>query len=413
MSQIDDMAQELAPHRVRYAAIGDVAEVSSGATPASGRSDYWENGTIPWMNSGEVNLGTVYGTARKITQAGYDSCSTKLLPPNTVVMALAGQGKTRGLVARTRIALCTNQSLAGILPNGSVDADFLFYFLQTQYQNLRSISSGDGTRGGLNLQMIRGYRIPVPPLDVQHEIVRVLDRFAELERALESALEAEIEARILQYAHYRDSLIASSRAGPVERIRMGDIGTFVRGRRFTKADVALNGVPSIHYGEIYTAYGVSTATTVSKVRIELAGQLGYAQPGDVVIAGVGETVEDVGKAVAWLGDVPVAIHDDTFRYRSTLNPTYVSYFLQTADFHRQKDRHVARAKVKRLSAAGLAQIVIPVPPLVEQERIASVLNDFHAAITDLRVGLLAELKTRRKQYEYFRDLLLTFEEATV
>src|SRR5690606_12036514 len=130
-------------------------ECVAGATPAKGVAAYWENGTIPWMSSGEVNKGTIHDTDRKITQAGYDSCSTKLLPADVVVVALAGQGKTRGLVARTRIKLCTNQSLAAIIPGPSVESDFLWHFLRAQYQTLRDISSGDGSRGGLNLGMIR------------------------------------------------------------------------------------------------------------------------------------------------------------------------------------------------------------------------------------------------------------------
>jgi type I restriction enzyme S subunit len=143
----------------------------------------------------------------------------------------------------------------------------------------------------------------------------------------------------------------------------------------------------------------------------MAPHLRYARPGDVVIAAVGETVEDVGKAVAWLGDVPVAIHDDKFLFRSEIDPKFVSYALQTADFHEQKERHVARGKVKRLSSAGLASIVIPVPRREEQCRIVAVLDQFDTLVSDLSFGLPAELAARRKQYEYYRDQLLTFPET--
>lgn len=192
---------------------------------------------------------------------------------------------------------------------------------------------------------------------------------------------------------------------------MGELGSFARGRRFTKADAAETGIPSLHYGEIYTRYGVAARSALSHVRDELRDQLAFAVSGDVVIAAVGETVEDIGKAVAWLGPEPIAIHDDTFRYRSELDPKYVSYFTQTQAFHSQKNPHVARAKVKRLSAAGLAKIRIPVPPIEEQKRIVAVLDQFDAIVNDLSVGLPAELAARRKQYGHYRDRLLTFEEA--
>jgi type I restriction enzyme M protein len=192
---------------------------------------------------------------------------------------------------------------------------------------------------------------------------------------------------------------------------MGELGQFIRGRRFTKNDVVEDGIPSIHYGEIYTVYGTATTTTVSHVRRDLAGQLRYAQPGDVVIAAVGETVEDVAKAVAWLGDEPVAIHDDTFLFRSDMNPKFVSYAMQTAAFHAQKNKFVARAKVKRLGSDALAKILIPVPPMEEQERIVSILDRFQALVDALSVGLPAEVAARRHQYEHYRKKLLTFEEA--
>ncbi len=206
-----------------------------------------------------------------------------------------------------------------------------------------------------------------------------------------------------------DELIARLCPDGAPRRTLGEIGQFQRGRRFTKADVVEDGIPSIHYGEIYTHYGVAAAETVSHVRADLATQLRFASPGDVVIAGVGETVEDVGKAVAWLGAADAAIHDDCFRYHHSMDPKYVSYYLQTEAFHSQKRRHVARAKVKRLSAEALASIVIPVPPLEVQREIVRVLDTFAA----LEAELEAELAARRRQYAHYRDSLLTFPEGGV
>jgi type I restriction enzyme S subunit len=192
---------------------------------------------------------------------------------------------------------------------------------------------------------------------------------------------------------------------------LNEVGRFIRGRRFTKDDIVKDGIPSIHYGEIYTEYGVATSSTVSHVRTNMAQQLRYAQTNDVVIAAVGETVEDVGKAVAWLGDEDVAIHDDCFLFRHPMNPKFVSYYFQTEDFHAQKNKYVARAKVKRLSGENLGKIKIPVPPLDEQRRIVAILDKFDALVNDLSTGLPAEITARRKQYEHYRDRLLTFREA--
>ena len=142
MSRLDELIAELCPDGVEYKPIGSFANCYPGATPKTTIPEYWENGTIPWMSSGEVNQGEVTYTEKKITQAGYDNTSTKMVPPNTVVIALAGQGKTRGTVAITRIPLCTNQSLCAIVTNETVDSCYLLHFLRSQYQQLRDVSSG-------------------------------------------------------------------------------------------------------------------------------------------------------------------------------------------------------------------------------------------------------------------------------
>ena len=194
----------------------------------------------------------------------------------------------------------------------------------------------------------------------------------------------------------------------VEWKPMGKIGDFIRGRRFTKDDVVEDGIPSIHYGEIYTQYGTATSSTVSHVRRDLAGQLRFAQHGDVVIAAVGETVEDVAKAVAWLGDEPVAIHDDTFLFRSDMNAKFVSYAMQSAAFHAQKNKYVARAKVKRLGGESLAKICIPVPSGPEQDRIVELLDRLDALVAGLSDDLRTEAGARGRQYKHCRDRLLAF-----
>lgn len=192
---------------------------------------------------------------------------------------------------------------------------------------------------------------------------------------------------------------------------MGEIGKFIRGRRFTKADYVDDGVGVIHYGEIYTRYGTSADSVVSHVKPEMAPMLRYAKPGDVVITDVGETVEDVGKAVAWIGDKDVAIHDHCYAFRHSMNPKFVAYCMQTTSFIAEKAKYVARTKVNTLLIDGFSKIRIPVPPPEEQERIVTILDKFDALVNDLSSGLPAEVKARRQQYEYYRDRLLGFREA--
>ena len=194
---------------MEWKTLGEIAEkIYSGGTPKTEKMEYWENGTIPWMSSGEVNLGIIFATEKFITEAGLKNSSAKFVPKNSVVIALAGQGKTRGKVARTRIDLTTNQSLASLtFDEKKVNSDYVYHFLNTQYENLRRISSGEGTRGGLNLQMISSYEIPIPPLEIQQKIVAILDQFDTLTQSISQGLPREIALRRRQYEYYRGQLL--------------------------------------------------------------------------------------------------------------------------------------------------------------------------------------------------------------
>ena len=153
--------------RWQMGVINEIGSCIAGATPSTKVDEYWNNGTIPWMSSGEVNKGRVDRTDNFITHLGYDKTSTKLVPPKTVVLAMAGQGKTRGMVAITEIELCTNQSICSIVNNEKVDAEYLLYFLKLQYNELRRASTNTDGRGGLNLKIIGNYPIMIPPVALQ------------------------------------------------------------------------------------------------------------------------------------------------------------------------------------------------------------------------------------------------------
>ncbi len=153
--------------------IGDFAQVKAGGTPSTREHRYW-GGDIRWMSSGEIHAKRVYEVEGRITADGLAESAAQLLPTGTVLMALAGQGKTRGTVAVSRVALSTNQSIAGILPSGTHDPDFLYYNLDARYVELRGESSGDGGRGGLNLTIIKNLEVSMPSRREQSAIARVL-----------------------------------------------------------------------------------------------------------------------------------------------------------------------------------------------------------------------------------------------
>ena len=264
---------------------------------------------------------------------------------------------------------------------------------------------------------VKDFKIPIPNIDhpkksleIQAEIVRILDTFTELT----AELTAELAARKQQYKHYRDQLLSFPR-GKAEWKPLGEIGLFIRGKRFTKADFVDDGIDAIHYGEIYTRYGAWTDNAFSKVRQDLENSLRFALPGDVIMTGVGETVDDVGKAVAWVGKGGVAIHDDSYAFRHAMNPKFIAYSMQTNAFIDQKAKHVSRGKVNRLLVDGLSKVEILIPfsdnpekSLAEQARVVAILDKFDALTDSLTEGLPREIELRQEQYAYYRELLLSF-----
>jgi type I restriction enzyme S subunit len=362
-----------------------------------------------------IDLTSVDRVTHKI--AATETITSETAPSRAQQIVRAGDvifGTTRPTLSRYAVIsadhdgqICST-GFCVLRPNPElVLTNYLFHLLGTQaFQDYVERNQRGASYPAITDGLVKEHRIPVPPLEVQREIVDILDRFTELE----AELDAELCARQHQYKYYRDWLFAFDGQG-IQSMPMGAIGTFTRGRRFTKNDVAAEGVASIHYGEIYTRYGTSATEVVSRVRPELAPSLRFAQPGDVVIAAVGETVEEVCKAVAWLGKEAVAVHDDCFILHHAMNPKFVAYYFQTSAFHSEKVKYVTRAKVKRVSGASLARLTIPVPPIDEQERVVGILDKFDALVNDLTVGLPAELKARRQQYEYYRDRLLAFPEA--
>ena len=166
----------------RIRRLGAFAGCTAGGTPSTHNPDYW-GGSIRWMNSGELNHKVIHDVKGRITAMGLRKSSAQLLPPRCVLIGLAGQGKTRGTVARNTVTLSTNQSIAAVLPNASFVPEYLYFNLDSRYDELRGMSTGVGGRGGLNLTIIRSILVPCPPVEEQAEIANVLLN-----------LEAEIEA---------------------------------------------------------------------------------------------------------------------------------------------------------------------------------------------------------------------------
>ena len=192
----------------------------------------------------------------------------------------------------------------------------------------------------------------------------------------------------------------------VEWKKLGEVAELVRGNGLAKKDFAPEGVPAIHYGQIYTYYGNETQNTISFVTAETASRLRKVYSGNVVITNTSENLEDVCKALLYSGKAEAVTggHATIVRCSDKLLPKFFVYYTNTRFFFDKKRKLAKGTKVIDVSANDLARIEIPLPPLSVQSRIVEILDKF----TALEAELEAELELRKKQYQHYREQLLNF-----
>lgn len=258
-------------------------------------------------------------------------------------------------------------------------------------------------------KQIENLIFPLPPLAIQQKIVEILDKFTQLE----AELEAELEARRRQYTYYRDQLLSFKHLTGGGRFNvvwktLGEIATFKRGKYFQKSDFQDEGIPCIHYGQLYTYYNTYTDRTIKFVSKEVAEKSTMIRPQSVIVTLTSENMEDVCTPLAWIGNTDVAISGHSVGLESEMNPKYIVHYLKTSHFFIEKRKKARGTKVIEIKPEDLAKIKIPIPPIEEQRRIVEILDRFEALVNDISAGLPAEISARRRQYEYYRDRLLAF-----
>lgn len=385
MKNLETLIQELCPDGVEFVKLGDVCKSLSKGTLKT--TDLVEQGEFPVINSGRE----LYGYYNQYNNEGN-------------AITVAARGEYAGFITYMK-----NPFWAGGLcyPYRTINENlmvtkFLFYVLKKEEKKNMEKLVVRGSIPALNKSSFDRVEIPLPPIEVQTEIVHILDKL--------TSLEAEQDCRKRQYEYYRDKLLSFDNVGDqeVEWKKMSEVGTFIRGKRFVRTDIVEEGVPCIHYGDIYTYYGLTATKAKTYLKPEKAEKMKFASKNDVVIVGAGENNMDIGVGVAWLSDEEVAIHDACYIFKSKMNPRFVSHYLRGSNYHLQIKKYVCEGKICSISSKSIGRSLIPVPSLSEQERIANILDRFEALSTSLQSGLPAEIAARRQQYEHYRDKLLTF-----
>lgn len=290
--------------------------------------------------------------------------------------------------------------------SGRMDMKFLYYYLQTRIEELQSLARATSVKlPQLGVADTDRLVVPVPPLEVQREIVRILDHFTKLE----AELEAELEARRAQFEFLREVMIREASSGAAA-VPLGSSASVARGasprpiEKFVTDDP--NGVPWIKIGDV-PALGMFVYDTKQRVTEEGARKSRRVGPGDFILS------NSMSFGRPYISQIHGAIHDGWLAisdYSTTFVDKYLYHLLRTRSVQNEFKRRAGAGTVKNLNAEIVRAIELPAPPLDEQRHIADTLDKFDALVNDISIGLPAELEARRKQYAYYRDKLLTFRE---
>lgn len=402
MSKLNDLIKELCPDGVPKMKLGAIGKVSMCKRIL--KADTATTGDVPFYK-----IGTFGKDADAfISYEKYEEFSSKYSYPKKGDILISAAGTIgRTVIYDGSPAYYQDSNIVWLAHDESIVLNkYLYYCYELQPW---MVSSG-GTISRLYNDNIMQAEIYVPPLPVQCEIVRILDNFT----ALTSALTAELTAQRKRYSGLLNSLLSFEGRSTQDGVlwgKLGDIATEIyRGAGIKRDEVTEKGIQCVRYGEIYTSYNIWFDTCISHTIENKIASKKYFEKGDILFAITGESVEEIAKSCAYVGDEKCLAGGDIVVMKHKQNPKYLAYALATTNAQMQKSKGKVKSKVVHSSVPAIKEIVIPIPSLEEQQRIVDILDRFDKLCNDLSEGLPAEIAARQKQYEYYRDKLLTFKE---
>ena len=406
MSKLDELIKELCPNGVEYKKLGEVCNFQNGFAFKS--TLFKENGEAI-LRITNISNGIINEEDLKYFLLGdyKENLGNYIVSKNDIVIAMSGATTGKIGINNTSKKFYLNQRVGKFIPNiVKLNNRFLYHFLLSKGLEILKISSVSGAQPNLSTENIKNLVIPVPPLEVQEEIAKILDNYTKSVEELKEKLNEELIARKNQYSWYRDYLLKFE--NKVKIVKLKDIATeMYRGNGIKREEIREIGIPCIRYGEIYTDYGISFEKTKSYTDENLIINKKYIDYGDILFAITGESVEEIGKSTAYIGKEKCLVGGDILVMKHKQDPVYLSYVLSTENAQKQKSKGKIKSKVVHTNATDIGEIEIPLPPLEVQKRIVEVLDNFEKICNDLNIGLPAEIEARQKQYEFYRNFLLT------
>lgn len=369
--------------------VRECTDVVTGATPSTTVKEFW-GGDIPWMSSGELNKKYIHEVDGRITKKGYENCGTHMIPANCVLIGLAGQGKTRGTAAYNYIPLCTNQSIGSILPKPEFDPLFLYHYFDSQYNQLRLLSAGDGGRGGLNKQLLLNVQFPFPYISEQKKIGQVLTDTDNLISGLEKVIEKK---KLIKLGTMQQLLSGRIRlkgfSKPWIELELGEIGKLTGAGVDKTINIDEKPVRLLNFLDVYNRdriynHELKMWVTASDYKIARCD----VKQGDIFLTPSSELSNDIGRSAVAMSDMEgVCYSYHVLRLRPTidLDMTFSAYMLKTAEYEEQI-RFLSEGSGKRyvISLRNFREIRISIPDDIrEQNAIGNVIAAMDNEIRDL------------------------------
>lgn len=386
MSKLQELIKELCPNGVEFMRMDEVFEMRNGYTPSKANDRYWNNGTIPWFRmedirqNGRILSDSIQHITKEAVKGG------RLFHANSFIIATTATIGEHALVIADSLA---NQRFTNLTIRKSlveqILVKYLFYYLFVVGEWCKNNTNISGF-ASVDMSKFKKLEIPLPPLEVQNEIVRILDTFT----SHTAELQAELQARKEQYEYYRNKLLTFDENDEgVNWMKLGEICDMKAGKSIPASEISFVKTEEFQY-PCYGGNGLRGY--VSK----------FNQEGEKVL---------IGRQGALCGNVCFAEnlfyateHAVVVSDKGYCLPRYSFYLLTMMDLNQYKTSGAQPG----LSVSRLEKISIPVPPLSEQQRIVSILDKFESLVNDLTAGLPAEIAAVQEQYEYYRNKLLTF-----
>ena len=372
MSDIKELIERLCPDGVEYKKLGEVCVMQRGTSMTKKNA---VEGDIPVISGGRE-------PAFYINQSNREG----------ETITVAGSGAGAGYVQYWNEPIFVNDAFS-VKGSDELLTKYVYYCMKNMQEQITGTQKGGGVPH-VHISSIDNFEIPVPPIEVQRKIVEILDNFTELEAELERKLEAELEARRKQYEYYRNALLSFDEADDnVKWMTLGEIAEIGTGSSNTNEELEKGKYPFF-------------------VRSQVVRYKNEYEYDETAIITSGDGV-GVGKVFHYV-EGKYALHQRAYRIKmnnDNVNSKFFYYYMRTT-FYNYIMKNAYSSSVTSVRRPMLIKFPVPIPPLSEQQRIVDILDRFEALTTDLQSGLPAEIEARRKQYEYYREKLLTFKRNT-